>query len=200
LGRFGLQVGGPGVWLSANSRTCDEAYSLICMGSTKSASLVIDSRRGKRIWVTATPFFPGNEDPDAHCLAERPQGTAGAVALLAHPDRAAADLLDLDADYVTVDGQFVGTGAQIAQGDEILAGIWQAGNGTYPEVPLTELGAVFTGQSDPVLPGTDATTCGDWGDPAGTARIGAFSLVNSDFWSRADSDCATARALYCVEP
>jgi hypothetical protein len=199
LARFGLQVGGPDVWVSSNSRTCGEPYSLTCLGNTKTAPLAVSPAQGKRIWLTTTPYLPGGDSPDARCFAERPPGVTSAAALIAYTGRSAANVVDPAATYVRVDGQVVATGEQLLVGDGLTSGIWQTGDGTYRDVPLTELGSVFTGQTDLLLPGTADTTCNSWSAATGVARTGAFSLVNQDFWSRADGDCSVARDLYCIE-
>jgi hypothetical protein len=199
---FGLQVGGPGLWVARNRAACSGEYHLICMARTRSAALQVPITSGKRIWVTTTGFEVGGAlTPDAKCTAERPTGVASGIALISRTNRAASAGLVPDANYVRIDGQLVGTGQQIAD-RVILTGIWQNADGSY-RAPVRSIGAVHTGSRTLTGMGSVAATCNDWTAALGstTEAIGSVGTVNRNWWDR-DSigECEGTAPIYCVEP
>jgi len=101
--------------------------------------------------------------------------------------------------YVTKDGVFIGTGAQIASGS-ISTGPWQRADGSYPSSFVGTWGGATLPNQKAASP---ADTCSDWtsNSSAATGRFGAGN--NQDYFfsfftnARACSDPNTA--LFCVE-
>lgn len=199
---FGLQVGGPGLWVARNRSACTAEYHLFCIGRARSAALQVAVTTGKRIWVTNTDFQVGGAlSPDAKCAAERPSGVANGVALITRTDQAASEVLTATANYVRIDGQLVGTGEQLTN-RLILTGIWQNADGSY-RAPLRSIGGVHTGSRTLTELGTVASTCNNWTASMGstTERIGSVGTVNRNWWDRdAIGTCAATGVIYCVEP
>lgn len=199
---FGLQVGGPGLWVARNRATCSAEYHLFCIGRTRSTALQVPVSTGKRIWVTNTDFEVGGPlSPDAKCATERPSGVASGVALLARTDRPASAVLTAGANYVRIDGQLVGTGQQISD-RVILTGIWQNADGTY-RAPVRSIGGVHAGSRAVNVPGTVEGTCNNWTAAMSSTieRIGSVGTVNRNWWDRdAIGTCGATGLLYCVEP
>jgi hypothetical protein len=198
-GTSGTRLGGPIVWTFRGGVNCDVPSHVICMGNTKSAALQLEVSTGKRIWSTAPTFTIGaGVTPDAACFADRPAGIAGARALLSYTTSPAGAVIQPEANYVRLDGQLVGTGQQLLDGD-VLTGIWQAADGTY-QAPESRIIIVPTGAESPAELGTPESTCNDWTDPAGTMASGAFANADAGWWlSNSNRTCADPVALYCVE-
>jgi len=192
----GRAAGGPTGWSSGTGAGCSSNRYVFCMGKSRTAQLVPTPVSGKRIWMTNTSYTPGSMTPDEKCTAEKPAGVGTARALLAYTTTAADAQLDSGANYVRVDGQLVGSGADIIA-LAIQSGIWQSANGTY-------LGTrTYTGQTSLTSVGSATTTCDNWTATTSNARIG-WSAVNSTwFWSFSSEGCSGSGAeesyLYCVE-
>jgi hypothetical protein len=191
-------------WLTYGIFPCNVAaggdglqYSTYCMGTAKTAPIVVPRFTGKRMWVTNTPYVIGSMTPDQKCQAERPPGVAAARAYLGYTGRRADELLDRAATYVRPDGQLVGTGAQIATAN--MTGIpWIAADGS-----TVGLAFAWTGTSDlSILPGA-ADTCSDWRDTGSTAMIGLIGISDLRAFVGSVSlvGCSDeSLRLYCVEP
>jgi hypothetical protein len=108
--------------------------------------------------------------------------------------------------YVRLDGQRVGTGADIARvggeiGGVLDTGIWQNNTGSY--LPFG-WGFVWTGA---ILgfQGTIAGTCGNWADPTQEAGIVGLSMAaGTVFYNYMTKPCTATgddqASLYCFEP
>jgi len=197
---------GPYAWIYGYASACDDELPLICLGNTSTADLTIPETEGKRIWLSSN-FRPGTgETPDERCFEDRPTGVADAVAFISTTQRPASDVLDLDADYVRVDGQLVGTGADILARN-LVSGIWQLGDGSYPRDDFSD---AWVGSDTPDVVGDAVSTCNDWtsSDAGDTgATYGEFANASSRFWGRRGASIACdvfgsderAVRLYCVE-
>jgi hypothetical protein len=186
-------------WIVAFADTCAAGpYSVMCMGTTRSAALPpLQTFTGKRIWVTNTTYVPGTTTPDQKCQSERPPGVTQAVALISTTTRAAADRLQLDASYVRPDGQLVGTGRQIAA-LEMIAGPWQRANGTGAPINPNY---VWAGSSNPTQRATLDSSCNDWQDPTALGIGGLFGFSHYRAWTYiAGWDGNRGASLYCIEP
>ncbi|HKO95016.1 MAG TPA: hypothetical protein VJU61_27870, partial [Polyangiaceae bacterium] len=183
-------------WSGWNTYTCDTFAELPihCMGTTKTAPLVLPMFAGKRIWLTNTLYDVGSSTPDQKCQAERPAGVSSARALVAYAGRSAAEVLEPAAVYVRPDGQLVGTGAQLVSNDK--PGVpWIAANGSRV------YDYVWTGQPENRLP-TVADTCSDWTNPSSTGMQGQSGYDNMLGFAIVVEPvaCNSPGRLYCVEP
>ena len=184
-----------GGWLQSSVYTCDSpaiegGLAFYCMGTTKTAPLVLPSFTGKRIWLTNTRYVVGSMTPDQACQAERPAGVSAARALVAFAGHSAAERLDPVAVYVRPDGQLVGTGVEVVS--STTSGVpWIAADGSR----VVE--GVWTGEFGSGLP-TAADTCSDWTNPSGT---GIIALSSSDILvGYTPVPCDAAARFYCIEP
>ncbi len=204
--RFGGAYG----WLDDNFWSCMGAtqVTVICMGSTRVATVVPIVTAGKKIWLSNTPLVVGGtQTPNALCMATSPTGVTGAAALLATTTTSAASVLTMSANYVRPDGTFVATGAALAasagarfmNGEPLSSGIWQSGDGAYRQYPPSK-SLVWTGQTSVAAMGTVATTCNNWTDTNGTAVMGAFSTTLGNYWNFISAPCGgEMNPIYCVE-
>jgi hypothetical protein len=209
---IGQATGGPDEWTYWGNGACTQADpKVMCMGIASSAPVAMTPSSGKRIWTTAAPFIPGSGGtPDAWCASHAPVGVSGTKALLARVGSTAGSLLTPTAVYVRLDGQRVGTGAEIVYaGGGIVrgldTGIWQDNLGAYKRYGY---GYAWTGAKDLDTAGTAASTCGNWIDPSLAALYGASTSAASDFFifsarNNFDRPCnVTGDAqgvLYCIE-
>ena len=137
----GETAGGSVAWTHLIDAPCSLAHRIYCLGKTQPATLTPPVSPGKKIWISNAAFSPnGSTTPDQHCGADQ----AGARALVARTTVAAASLLTPAATYVRVDGQVVGTGAQLVAAGVLPNGLWQHRNGLY--LNFTEL-VVWTGSN-----------------------------------------------------
>lgn len=164
---------------------------------TQSATLTPPVVPGKKIWISNSAFVPnGTTTPDQTCAADQ----AGALALVARTTAPAANGLTAGATYVRIDGQAVGTGAELLPATGLPTGIWQHHNGSY--LAATEL-ATWTGHNgDLTALGTPAGTCTDWTNPAGASGGAGYApLADARWWSFTTQACnLAAHYLICVEP
>lgn len=191
-------------WLNDGAVPCDSAprfesggLAVACMGITKSAPITLPSFSGKRMWITNTAYTPGSVAPDEKCQAERPSGIAAARAYLGYLGRPAEGTLDLTATYVRLDGQLIGTGAQITAGTARSAPRFAADGSVYR-------GFVWTGNSGAprrALPPRERDTCGgDWSSSTGTGTFGNSGYDNERGFHSGEVECSLANVrLYCVE-
>jgi len=106
--------------------------------------------------------------------------------------------------YVRPDGQVVGSGAELLAGGAgngtLQSGIWQAGNGTYPNDPSLPDDA-WTGQTTLTQAGNTASTCNDWTSTSSVSGIvGVYGTADSTWWSLITRPCTdTGSRLYCIE-
>jgi hypothetical protein len=198
LATSGQRFTGPTGWTSFGSSPCSTPARLYCFGTTKATLPKPSDRPGKRIYLTDTPFTVGGgiDDADKLCDSSRPATAANPVAaFLATTDRPAAKVLDLDAEYVTPWGEFVGTGSQLAKGLQLGTGIWQTGDAGFQ--PNQQ---VFTGSTSPDADADEASTCSNWKDDSGARGVVGFSsATQSNFWNGTAASCSVPRRLYCVE-
>ena len=194
----GLASSGPG-WLTSGSLACTNSpiASILCMGHTHNVTVSPHVVAGRKIWLNNdfVNIVPG-QSVDALCQASRPSGVTTAIALIAHPNKTAASLIDPTKTYVRVDGTLVGTGAQLQTTGDLASGIWQSGNGSYG------LFAVWTGTTTMQTAGTTATTCGDWVDPTSTGQVAigsGSSAAAQEWWIEAFVGCGGGAGLYCVQ-
>jgi len=190
---------GPFTWTgttNGSTQGCSISQPIVCLGNSRTTALNLTPEAGKRMWVTDAAFQPGaGITPDAHCAAEAPPGVNTSAALVAYTDQSAAAVLDLNANYVRIDGISVGSGAQIAA-QAPLTGVWLTGSGAT-------LGAsVWTGQATLLEVGTQASTCANWTGTTGMSPIGSAQGTDRVFWNLFGSQVActqTGISLYCVE-
>jgi hypothetical protein len=196
----GNAEGGPTNWATAlfgEFGGCTSSYHLICMGTTKTAPLKQSPIAGKQIWLSNQ--YLGTQTPDQECQADKPASVATAHALVSYSNQPASAVLNLTANYLRPDGTLVGTGQQLADAGALESGIWQFGNGTYPNSR--------TGLE--VLTGDQSDNCFDWALPlSGISTMGLFDYGNGDsWWLRTTDFCSSSanhnpfvgEALYCVE-
>jgi len=193
----GHSLGGPELWVTGTATSCSVTVHLICMGTTKTAALTPDVVSGKLVYTTNTPFLLGGGAPDDKCDGDKPVGVGTVRALVAYTTAPASDVLVTNQDYVRLDGQLVGTGAQIIAGQP-MTGIWQRGDGSYGP------GRVWTGHTDLTNVGSAESTCNDWASTASASgRQGLTQTVRDWFWSFTTRTCSetgpSAGYLYCVE-
>ena len=194
---FGDSSGGPVNWTSFNNFVCQPAR-IYCLMRTRTTALNPPPAAGLRIWFTTTAFAPGSgTTPDQACNAVRPAGVAIARAVIATSSAPAAAALVPGATYVRLDGQVVGTGAEIAVAD-IRTGIWQATDGTYPG---TNLPFAWTGHAgDLTAIGTLAGTCMDWSSSSGNGGAGQILQSDARWWDGGTRACNSSNArLICTE-
>jgi hypothetical protein len=166
------------------------AYSILCLGTTKSAPLTLPRFTGKLMWVTNTPYVVGSMTPDQKCQLERPPSVSQAVAFIGYAGRVNSEVLDLEATYVRPDGQLVGTGQQVANLSTV-GGPWITAEGNI-QSPV----GVWTGVGVPAS--TD--TCNDWRDPLSTGSLGSLGADNwRAFAAGFGASCAFTAHLYCIE-
>jgi len=205
-GTQGNATYGPYAWMYTYVASCDSERPVLCLGNTSTAALTVPQVSGRRIWLSS-PFRPGTgETPDERCLEDAPNGAGSAVALISGIGRAASELLDPNANYVRVDGQLVGTGADIIA-RTIVSGVWQLGDGTYPRDDHNQ---VWVGSDTPDAIGDEASTCDDWTSDSSElgAPLGNFEAANVRFWggSGGEIPCDVFGEserivrLYCIEP
>jgi len=199
----GRSADGPGSWTAVllSLSPCQGTFRIYCMENTKTLALTPPPTPGKRIYLTTSTFVPGAQTPDQLCAAEKPPGVATVRALVARTTASAAALLNPQALYVRVDGQIVGTGAELAAFTTLRSGIWQTGSGAYvqpdPDTPST----VWTGSGNPTALGTTASTCNDWTSTVSTVGVAGFfaTTQSPDWWGIFTRNCTNAYRLYCVE-
>jgi hypothetical protein len=193
----GYPTGGATAWSTTLPIGCGILpLRIACFGRSRTEPVQVPTFTGKRIWLSNTPFLPGNISPDAHCTTESPAGVAAAVALLPYSNRAAAAALDPGATYVRTDGQLVGTGQQIIDRD-LLSAIWIHADGTLEQRPLAR---VWTGDSDLNRPVPLAQTCNDWTSQSSEGFFGYPQFNDFFFGAGVPQPCSTDfHHLYCVE-
>ena len=132
--------------------------------------------------------------PDEKCASEKPSDVGAVRALIAYTTTPAEAQLDADTYYVRLDGQLVGTGAEIAAVN-LQSGIWQRADGSYQD------GRAWTGQTTLTTVGNATSTCNNWGSTASAdGRVGWQSSASQLFWSFTTQTCgSTSPRLYCVE-
>lgn len=201
---------GPGGLLGGwefSTLPCDAAseWSITCLGNTSTVPLQRQISAGKRIWVTNTRIEIGSMTPDEACQAQRPSGVAQANALLAYTRRAAAAVLDPEANYIRPDGTLVGSGALLVDAlrpepaRRVNSGIWQSADGTYLLEGSQSVSA-WSGALDLLSRGTPETTCNDWTTTEGEGAWGRIPYASEGLWSWAGpASCVTANFFYCVE-
>jgi hypothetical protein len=212
-GAVGGTDGGPGAWTNWGAAACATSYRVYCFMKTSTAPLVLTKASGKRIFLTNGPFSPGGAaSPDARCDADKPPGTGAVKALLTYNATPAADAIDPAATYVRVDGQVVGTGADLVAvaamtSDQLRSGIWQSGDGSYP-FGDPKGAFVWTGGFSLTDMGAYALSCADWTSPSpsGVGRYAAYPFANSSFWyytnatlNIGSTSCDQSLYVYCVE-
>ncbi len=194
---YGDTAGGPVAWTRFASQPCAAPHRIYCLMKTQSVPLTPPVAPGKKIWISGSAFVPnGTTTPDQVCAADQ----AGALALVARTTAPAANALTPGATYVRVDGQIVGTGAELIAATGLPTGIWQHRNGIYlgPNDLLT-----WTGHNgDLTALGTTAGTCTDWTNPAGASGGSALAAVaDARWWNFTNQACnLPAHYLICVEP
>jgi hypothetical protein len=164
---------------------------------TRTTALNPPPATGLRIWLSNTAYASGTgTTPDQACNAVRPAGVAVAKAVIATSSTPAAAALVPGATYVRLDGQVVGTGAEIVTTD-IRTGIWQAADGSYP----ASVALVWTGHSgDLTATGTLAGTCMDWSSTSGNGGVGLVAQSDVRWWAYGTMACSNASMrLLCAE-
>lgn len=207
--RYGLAGSGPVAWTSAGRMPCGRRLRVYCLMNTKVQPLEFERETGKYIFLTNELYVPGPTTPDEACDASKPAGSGPAQALLAFTGHAAAERLDPEALYVRPDGIVVGTGAEIIaasrledwiNGVYLETGIWQLGNGAYPNDDPFH--SVWVGDSV-ITRAPAAVGCSNWTDasPESGSRRGDYTTSTLGFWNVEDSaaNCSNALRLYCVE-
>lgn len=200
----GNPMGGPELWTrDSGLGGCTGTYRLICMQNTFTAGAAAPSFAGKRVWLTNAPHAVSSSlPPDTACFNSRPSGVTSGRALISTTTISAASLLVAAQMYIRSDGQEVGTGTEIGAGIN-RAGIWQAGDGSYPLVNSF----AWTGSATIGATGSVGNTCNNWTDPAQT--IGQYGFTGRSrhlFWAIGQLACNTpttnfnAPRLYCYEP
>lgn len=196
----GRTTGGPGYWTQLNFVSCSQSsLHIYCFQKTITRMLTPLRTPGKVAYLTNSKFTPGGGLVAANqlCESSKPAGTGPVRALLATPSTSAVSALHPFNTYVRVDGQLIGTVAQLANATLLHSGIWQAGNGTY--VPFE---AAWTGSAAFALVGTQVQTCNNWtsmnSGPAIAGLPGATQVPA--WWSfNFNQNCSTPLRLYCVE-
>ena len=193
---LGETDGGPVAWTHLTTGVCSVPRRIYCLGKTQTAALTPPATAGKKIWLSNAAYSPnGATTPNQHCAADQ----SGALALLARTTAPAANALTPAATYVRVDGQVVGTGAELIAAGVLPNGLWQHRNGGYLNV--TELFA-WTGQNgDLTALGTPAGTCNDWTSTASpSGAVGLAAVKDARWWNFTAQSCSSSRSLICVEP
>lgn len=193
---LGETAGGPVAWTHLLNGPCSVPRRIYCLGKTLTAALTPPVTPGKKIWISNTAWSPnGATTPNQHCAADQP----GAVALVARTTAPAASALTPGATYVRVDGQPVGTGADLIAAGLLPNGLWQHGNGNY--LNFTELFAWTGSNGDLTALGTAAGTCNDWTSTASpSGAVGLAVVKDARWWSYTTQSCSASYPLICVEP
>jgi hypothetical protein len=203
FGDCGTTHGGPGIWTYDGSCGCDVPHRIICLQRTiLTAAPAPSAPTGKIAYYTANNFASGGGLASAHafCNANKPAAysTRTFRALLATTTATAGANLDLSANYFRADGTFVGTGADIADGGDLISGFWQRNDGVYSTNQITP----WSGAFNIALTGTMATTCNNYMDNTTTSPSAKFSHAN---WTYAGwfgwfgFGCTITQPLICVE-
>ncbi len=194
----GSTAAGPVRWTYSYSRPCTASYRIYCLGTTRNVALTPPVAAGKKIWLSDGVFIPDpTTTPDDTCAADQP----GARAVVARTTLPASATIDPASTYVRMNGQIVGTGAEIIAAGWLQSGIWQHHNGTYLDYYEA---TVWSGSNgDLTALGTRDGTCNDWtyhgGSPA--ARISETAFIDSLWWNGWTGTCSNwTRHLICVEP
>jgi hypothetical protein len=169
----GDQLGGPVSWTGFGVGGCDAALPIICIEKDRSGfGITPGVSSGKLIFLSGA-YFVGitSGTPDTFCRNSGPDpATRDFKALIATTTASAAanaHLLDTES-YVTKDGIFVGTGAQIVTTGTLLTGAWEHADGTFPN----QFGYRWTGAPSIAQPAMSAAdNCSDWTSLTGTARV-----------------------------
>jgi hypothetical protein len=191
LGRAG---GGPRYWTGGAGTYCSTAKPILCMGVSHFSQVSPPSNGGLRIFMSNRQLIIGQQTPEQACASSLPSGVNSAKPMIARTNQSADAVLDPGKTYVRPDGAIVGTGAEIAAGDELTSGIWMEGGGTYASQ------RVWTGHTTLTAKGTSASTCGDWTSTSSSdGRYGLSSAAYSSFWNYFTTDCSGDAWVYCVE-
>lgn len=80
----------------------------------------------------------------------------------------------------------------------LQSGIWQTGDGSYPN---DDFDRAWTGQTILTQAGSAASTCSDWTSTSSATGIpGLYVTANPTWWSFGTRPCSdTGNRLYCVE-
>lgn len=197
LATTGISAGGPGAWTARQQMQCSQGpFRIYCVQKTMNAALTPQLASGKLVFLTNTTLLPGaGQTPDQLCDAEKPPGVGTVRALVARTTFPASAWLNPAALYVRLDGQIVGTGAELITLSNLRSGIWQAGDGLYPPLAF-----VWTGAVNLTDLGTIASTCNNWTVSAGTGEVGFSSTAQApEWWSSTTRGCNEASRIYCVE-
>jgi hypothetical protein len=206
-------LGGPREWTDGRQSTsCNIPVRVYCFQNTSSAPATLPSipAQARRVFRTHDVHMPTSlADADFQCAGEA--STAGLMgtwkALLASTTVTAATNANLVAttEYWRVDGVLVGTGADLRNG-ALKSGIWVYADGS--PLTLATIGfapdTVWSGATNTVSVGSNASTCDNWTSTAGTVYVGISNLAGSQFRFFFDTfgspiSCAVDRGLYCVE-
>lgn len=195
----GSTAAGPVRWSLSYYRRCDQPYRIYCLGTTRTVALSAPVTTGKRIWLSNSPYIPDPATtPDEACAVDQP----GARALVATTTVPASTVIDPGSTYVAMNGQLVGTGAELLAAGRLQSGIWQYHDGTY--LDYNEVTA-WTGSqqgSDLTGLGTWEGTCHDWtSHVGGRGRYSEPAFIDRLWWNGWNGICsAWTKHLICVEP
>jgi hypothetical protein len=208
----GLATSGSLSWSynQLDSSGCGTPHRFYCFRTdlAVSGSIVPPTQPGRYVFVSSTPFIPGGgrDTADKDCRQDaQSAGLPNAdtyVALLATNTESATKRLSLKGlPWKRTDEVFVVESAAdlTVKGGRLIAPI----NMDAAAIRYMS-GEIFTGSTDPALPGTDATTCKNWtsASAADTVREGYINAATpSDWFSYYTVNCDYANSrLYCLEP
>jgi hypothetical protein len=190
----GLVFGGPGYWTDGTTgHTCNNSGTrVMCMRNVSATVLSTSSVSGaKRIGLVGPVARPtGVANADATCSAT----LANTRAIIAG---VGTNVLNDTTTYVRFDNTVVGTGAEIKTVTTSLrSGIWQLINGGFIQ-PSTG-NAAWTGSGGT---GTNASTCDNWTNAAGTVNRGMIQVSSPNFMDSfgPGAVCNGSFYLYCAE-
>jgi hypothetical protein len=197
----GTTQGTTGVWTSFTTVACSGTARLYCFGVDHVATVVPPAPRGKLAFLSDAPFVVGGGlvAADAQCQSEAAAaGLAGAFrALLSSPGAAASSRVqaNLDAVWWRVDGvplNRAGTSGFLDPAT-MLAPLNVTSQKRYMDAD------VFTGASDPNVPGDDAQTCGNWVSGSGVT-VGRANYMPWWFATGDLQPCTSSTVdVYCFQ-
>jgi|CXWL01.1.fsa_nt_gi hypothetical protein len=195
----GSAARGPVHWTNyVGAPPCNQGpLPIYCIQKTANRPLALLPERGKYIYVTSTNFVPGSgrSGADDLCNAQKPAGAGQVRALLATTTLKASSLVDHFGTYIRVDGQVVGTGAELMTTGWLRSGIWQTGAGAYVAPFMA-----WTGSVDMTTLGTATGTCGNWTQGNVSGIVGFPTQTEAPkWWNAGTTPCSGTLPLYCIE-
>ncbi len=208
---YGLASATEELWVGAGTMSCGDPARLYCVQSDATVDPPRPAPPGagqlRAFYYFYSPpeqgFVPGGGRPaaDAACdaLGDQQLGAGTYQALLATLSESATRRLPDGREWARFDGVPLGTSA------ELKAGHFAAplnlnpltGSGAFLGGGLDGSGEVWIGADGIDVPGTVASTCGNWAATTGQGRVALVSAGLSHFDT--DDSCANPHGLWCLE-